>query len=170
MSEDMVEQVDENDSIVAEVTRTRAHSEGLPHRVAVVYLTRPSGEILVQQRMSGRFDHSAAGHVDPGETYEQAAYRELFEELGVNNVQLVEIGKTRRAEKRPEEGTHIDHVFTVFECQAEPGALAPREVKGVAWQDPHVVWGAMQRDREEELYTGGFKATLQLYMRVHNIQ
>jgi 8-oxo-dGTP diphosphatase len=59
-----------------------------PRRVAVVVLVDPRGWILLQER-----DASApiaankwgfvGGHVEPGEDFEAAAYRELGEETGV---------------------------------------------------------------------------------------
>lgn len=57
-----------------------------------------SGRLLVQKRSTqkelfpGRWDNSAAGHVDVGETYEQAALRELSEELGLRDFSLQRLG------------------------------------------------------------------------------
>lgn len=41
----------------------------------------PTGRVLVLQRPNGLWE-SPGGHVDPGESYEQAAVREFFEETG----------------------------------------------------------------------------------------
>jgi len=59
------------------------------HRAVHVFLFNGSREIYVQRRSASKdrhplkLDSSAAGHVDPGESYEQAAVRELSEELGI---------------------------------------------------------------------------------------
>ena len=37
------------------------------------------------------YDFSVGGHVNSGENYEEAAYRELKEELGIENVELQEV-------------------------------------------------------------------------------
>lgn len=59
-----------------------------PHRFAGVLLVDPQGRLLLQERD----EHPVidpekwglpGGHVDPGEEYEHAAYRELAEETGV---------------------------------------------------------------------------------------
>ena len=53
--------------------------------------------ILVPKRSSNRkifpncYDFSVGGHVNSGESYEKAAYRELKEELGIDNVKLQEV-------------------------------------------------------------------------------
>ncbi len=39
----------------------------------------------------GRWDTAAAGHVDAGEDADQAAYRELAEETGINKVTLARV-------------------------------------------------------------------------------
>lgn len=81
--------VDENDQVVGTMDKAEAHRTGVLHRIAVVYVENPAGQILVQVRSNGRLDHSAAGHVDVGESYLEAAQRELHEELGVSGVELI---------------------------------------------------------------------------------
>ena len=55
-----------------------------------MFLFNASGQIYVQRRSTSkdrhplRLDSSAAGHVDPGESYETTAARELAEELGIS--------------------------------------------------------------------------------------
>lgn len=91
---ELVEWIDKNDKVLGVVPLKKAHGEFLLHKIAVVYVVNSDGQILVQERLSGRLDHSAAGHVDPGESYEQAAKRELCEELGICGVELLEIGES----------------------------------------------------------------------------
>jgi len=71
---------------LGEVSVPEAHQKGLLHRISVVYLTNNKNQILIQKRSDGRLDHSAAGHVDVGESYLAAAERELEEELGVRGL------------------------------------------------------------------------------------
>lgn len=85
--------VDENDIIIGAEYMMDAIEKGLIRRAARVYVFNESGKLLVQQRSKKvlkplMLDQSAAGHVDEGETYEQAAYRELKEELGLDGFTL----------------------------------------------------------------------------------
>lgn len=81
--------VDETDQPIGVETRSDIHAQGLWHRIIGVWLMDGDGNLLMQRRQSGRgldddkLDGSASGHVDPGESYEQAAIREASEELGV---------------------------------------------------------------------------------------
>ena len=111
---DKVIWVDENDQELGVIPVEKAHREGLLERVVVIYVTREDGQILVQERTDdGRFDHSSAGHVDPGEDYFQAAKRELKEELGIE-CGLVELGKTLSDESVPGEKPHrLRHLFKI---------------------------------------------------------
>lgn len=90
--------VDEHNCPVGSATKQQAWREGLIHRIVRISITDESGRLLVQKRSKqkelypGRWDNSAAGHVDSGETYEQAALRELGEELGLRNVELEKLG------------------------------------------------------------------------------
>ena len=151
--------VDENDKVLGEVSYEKAHREGLWHRIAVVYLINDKQQVLMQKRADGRFDHSAAGHVDGGESYLAAAQRELAEELGVSGVGLKELGYCGSDISR-----ETKHKFMVFWCQADPVRLDPKEVAAVFWKNPADIWEDMKGDRGNIKYCGGFKATLKLYL------
>jgi isopentenyldiphosphate isomerase len=89
--------VNELDEILGYGPKQKAIDEGLRHRISRVFIFDGSGNLIIQKRgpnmsLPGKWDQSAAGHVDEGETYEQAAYRELQEELGLEGVPLSLIG------------------------------------------------------------------------------
>jgi isopentenyldiphosphate isomerase len=158
--------VDENDNEIGTVSRNEAHLKGLPHRIAVIYLVNDKGQILIQERMSGRLDHSSAGHVDVGETYENAAYRELKEELGIKAKNLRLIGSGLSDEKNNSQNSHIVHRYQVFVIQAEPGRLQENEVKSVFWADPKQIFEDMKINPNK--YSGGFKSSIQIFLDKYN--
>ncbi|MCX8171803.1 MAG: NUDIX domain-containing protein [Candidatus Bathyarchaeota archaeon] len=90
--------VDENDNVIGWAYRSECHKKGLIHRSVYVIVLNNRGEVFIQRRsMSkdlypGLYACSASGHVEYGESYEEAARRELMEELGIN-AQLKYIGK-----------------------------------------------------------------------------
>src|SRR5262249_22696997 len=116
----------------------------------------------VQIRMSGALDHSSAGHVHSGESYLEAAKRELKEELGIADVDLVRIGHGMIASESTDDGTRRSHMFDVFACKAEPGQLQADEVKGVYWADTSEVSADMQKDPKK--FTTGFLASLPIFV------
>lgn len=89
MSEHDIDIVDDNDMVIGRTSKNEAQQKGLRHRVVRISLEDPAGNILLQKRQDNKelypscWDTSAAGHVDSGESYENAAERELYEELGV---------------------------------------------------------------------------------------
>src|SRR5438067_2202632 len=86
---DLLPVVDENDNQIAVLPRREVHLRQLRHRAVHVCVIDPLERLWLQLRSrskdawGGHWDLSATGHVDPGETYEQAARRELIEELGI---------------------------------------------------------------------------------------
>lgn len=76
------------------------HSKGYYHNTAHIWFYNSQGHILLAQRAASKticpllWDVSVAGHVDSGETIEQAAVRECKEELGIqiSEQQLHKIG------------------------------------------------------------------------------
>ncbi|MFC7974802.1 NUDIX hydrolase [Streptomyces cinereoruber] len=85
----MVERVDEQDRVLAVVGRDEAVRRGWLHRIAVTVCRDREGRILVQRRSEhlarfpGHYEVASGGAVAVGESYEEAASRELAEELGV---------------------------------------------------------------------------------------
>lgn len=81
--------VDGEDRVIGPKPREFVHVNNLRHRAVHILLFNDLGEIFLQRRSPWKdknpdlWDSSAAGHVDAGETYLQAAIRELEEELGV---------------------------------------------------------------------------------------
>lgn len=154
--------IDENDNPLGEVSIAKAHQDGLLHRISAVYLTNEKKHILLQKRAdNGKLDHSAAGHVDLGESYLEAAKRELQEELGVANVVLEEVGDCSSIELQ----SKIRHKFKVYKCLANPGKLSADEIEAVFWAEPVETWNDMKIDVNDTKYTGGFKATLELFLK-----
>lgn len=80
--------VNEADQEIGFMEKMEAHEKALLHRAFSVFVFNSSGEILLQQRASGKY-HSAnlwtntcCSHPRPGESVAQAANRRLMEEMG----------------------------------------------------------------------------------------
>lgn len=89
--EEEVDVVDEDDRVVGVATLERCLQEGLLHRAVAVLVKRRNGAVVLQQRSRNDVWHpglwtvSCSGHVHRGESYEDAASRELGEELGIKS-------------------------------------------------------------------------------------
>ena len=86
------------------VARSEVHRRGLWHRASNVLLFDHDGRLHIQRRAAGKdvwpnaWDISVGEHLQPGETFEQAAQRGLAEELSVYNVVLTAVGDMVRAQ------------------------------------------------------------------------
>jgi len=91
---ELLDIVDENGNPTGQtVERDKAHTEGIRHRTAHVWLLRKrygKVQILLQKRCDskeefpGCYDISSAGHIPAGIDYIESAIRELQEELGIS--------------------------------------------------------------------------------------
>lgn len=82
--------VDLDDSVIGQKTRMECNTNPkLIHRCIFILVYNDQGEILWQKRSMGKdtapglWVTSVSGHVDAGEDYQQAANREIKEELGI---------------------------------------------------------------------------------------
>ena len=90
-ADEILDLVDEDDSVVGTATLRDCLEKGLLHRAVEVLVLGTNGKVLLQQRSKrdlwhpGRWTLSCTGHVKSGETYRDAAMRELDEELGLRS-------------------------------------------------------------------------------------
>ena len=89
---------DNNNYLGYSVDRKKAHEENLWHRHVSCWIMNDRGEILLQQRSLTKKKNpgmwaKTGGHVDAGETPDEAIKREAFEEIGlkVNDDEVVNI-------------------------------------------------------------------------------
>jgi isopentenyl-diphosphate delta-isomerase len=98
MSDMPIQIVDEHDVPIRSGSSSEAQEKGLWHRIVRIMVEDGTGSVLLQKRLPNRklfpnrWDNSAAGHVDYGESFEIAAARELNEEIGLSGVELYELG------------------------------------------------------------------------------
>lgn len=101
----MVDVVDDDDRVVATVSRTAMRAQRLQHRSVSVAVISTDGRLLVHRRADnkdvwpGMWDIAAGGVVAAGEGYLDAARRELAEELGVKAGSLEYLGKAAFADE-----------------------------------------------------------------------
>lgn len=85
----MLEVVDEADNVIGVRSRNEIHALGLRHREIHLWLVTLDNDIIFQHRSATKdtfpnlLDASAGGHVEVGQTYEQAALMEAQEEAGL---------------------------------------------------------------------------------------
>lgn len=135
MAEEILDIVNERDEIVGQLSRREVHRLGLRHRAIHVLVYNGKGEIFLQKRshlkdtFPGRWDSSAAGHLDSGESYEDCVLREVKEELGYDLPCVPE--KILRIEACDETGQEF---VWVFRCESEgPFQLQPEEIETGDW-------------------------------------
>ena len=94
-AEEMFPIVDEEGNITGAATRGECHSGSmLLHPVVHLHVFNSRGEIYLQRRpmwkdiQPGRWDTAVGGHIDLGESVQQALVRETAEELGIDLTQL----------------------------------------------------------------------------------
>lgn len=83
--------VDEQGNVVGSATRGQCHNGSrLLHPVVHLHVFNSQGEVYLQKRPAwkdiqpGKWDTAVGGHMDYGETPEEALQREAREELGIN--------------------------------------------------------------------------------------
>ena len=132
------------------VDRNTAHSDGILHRTAHVWVVRNINgryEIMLQKRsmnkdsFPGKYDTSSAGHMPAGSEYVESAIRELDEELGIEATsnQLHYAGMFRTQYEKEFHGrlfkdNEVTKVFVYMEpVNIEKLSLQESEVEEVRW-------------------------------------
>lgn len=90
MVEELFPLVDEEGNVIGQATRSVCHNGSKPlHPVVHLHIFNQKGEIFLQKRSEkkdiqpGKWDTAVGGHVDFGESIEDALVREAREELSI---------------------------------------------------------------------------------------
>lgn len=129
--EEMLEIVDETDTVIGQASRSRVHREGLLHREANIFFITPDGQLIFQQRSNEKETYpnklicAVGGHVEPGMTYEQTARKECAEETGliVSPSDLVFLGTLRKRSFDQSTGL-TNNVFRAYFAYLFSGSLS----------------------------------------------
>ena len=98
MSDELVDIVDDDDNVIATVTRSEMRAGRLQHRSVGIAVIASDGRLLIHRRSEtkdiwpGWWDIAAGGVVASGESYDDAARRELAEELGISDTPVQFLG------------------------------------------------------------------------------
>ena len=130
--DELVDVVDEDNLVLATVSRRELRAGNLLHRCTSVFVLNPAGDLYVHRRTDtkdvypGFFDVCAGGVNAVGESYEGCAARELAEELGVSATPAFRFMHRYSGPSGDVWGGVFDVVWD--------GAIV--------WQPEEVVWGA----------------------------
>lgn len=129
--------VNERNEVIGQLTRGEVHQRKLLHRAVHIFVINSRGKIYLQQRSHLKdvsplkWDSSAAGHLDAGESYADSALRELKEEIGI------EVTETELAAEIPA-GDNTDHEFVELRLAKHDGPIRclPEEIATGEWFTP----------------------------------
>lgn len=149
--------VDERDNVLGSIDRDEAHRTESLHRSGMVFLVNSTDKVLVHHRSPSKatfpdcWDASSTFHVTYGETYEVAAERELFEELGVTDP-VEFIGKFVHHDS-PEY-----QIVAVFVCKSDQEIVMDRnEMVEIKFLSKQNVENVLSSEKVTPWFRGGWK-------------
>ena len=119
--------VDEEGRVIGAATRGECHDGSrLLHPVVHLHVFNSQGEVYLQKRpewkdiQPGKWDTSVGGHIDYGETPEQALVREVREELGITDFKAERVGRYVFESRRERELVYVHR--TTYDGPVRPSA------------------------------------------------
>lgn len=119
--------VDESGRVIDSATRGECHSgTKLLHPVVHLHVFNSNGDVYLQKRpewkdiQPGKWDTAVGGHIDYGETPEDALLREVREELGITDFKPQLIDKYVFESQRERELVYVHR--TIYDGEIRPSA------------------------------------------------
>jgi len=117
--------VDEKGNVIGAATRGQCHDGSkLLHPVVHLHVFNSQGEVYLQKRpewkdiQPGKWDTSVGGHIDYGETSDEALLREAGEELGIKDFVAEQVGMYVFESRRERELVYVNR--TVYDGTVSP--------------------------------------------------
>ena len=154
---EMLPLVDERGNVIGKATRGECHNGShLLHPVVHLHVFNLQGKLYLQHRPAwkdvqpNRWDTAGGGHIDLGETPEQALLREAREELGLSEFKATPLWQY--VHTSPIETEWDSSYYTVI---PESTAIHPSEETdgGRFWE-----WEEIEQQLELEVFTPNFVA------------
>ncbi len=147
MAEEIFDVVNERDEVIGQRPRSEVHRLKLKHRAIHLLVFNARGDLFLQKRSEskdcfpGKWDSSASGHLDCGESYDACVLREAREELGL---ELSACPPRILSIAACEETGH--EFVQVYRCESEgPFVLHPDEIEHGDWFHPEAIDGWLAR-------------------------
>jgi isopentenyl-diphosphate Delta-isomerase len=164
VQDEIYDVVDKMDQVIGQATRREIHKKNLLHRSIHIFVFNHQNEVFLQKRAMtkdenpGLWDTSSAGHVDSGETYDECAHRELWEELGIKAI-LKPLEKIEACQQ-----TYHEHV-QIYTCRTNTTInINLDEISEGKYFDLEVINSKIKKNPEQ--FTSSFKLIFKKYGKV----
>jgi isopentenyl-diphosphate Delta-isomerase len=161
VQDEIYDVVDKMDQVICQATRREIHQKKLLHRSIHIWVFNHQNEVFLQKRSMakdenpGLWDTSAAGHVDSGETYDDCAHRELWEELGIKAI-LKPLEKIEACKN-----TYYEHV-QIYTCRTNSAInINLDEISEGKYFDLELIKDNIKKNPEQ--FTSSFKLIFKKY-------
>ncbi len=153
----MVDVVNEHDEVIGSDLKSRKSERGFISRVAAVFLLDSAGSLIICRRSPTKkfspnlYDLAAVGSVFSGESYEDAAKRELSEETGIScDLTLVDV----IYQENIENGVMMRHYCGICVGRSDEEPRLNDELSG--WRKVPFARLVEELSREPEKFCPGF--------------
>lgn len=164
---EVIDIVDADDRVIGQATREEMRRRKLRHRATYVLVFNGNGQLFVHRRTATKdvypsfFDVAIGGVVTAGESYDEAAERELAEEIGVRGVPL----RCMLPFRYEDDANQINGM--VYSCTYDgPVTLQAEEIVSGEWLDLDKV---LEQTQQESFCPDGIEALIRYLDRLANV-
>ncbi len=162
-AEEWFDVVDENDRPIGQKLRSEVHRLKLRHRAVHMFVQRADGALLIHKRTASKeefpdvWTSSSCGHVNSGESYAEAAERELMEELGITT----ELHRCHKFDACPETSMEFTELF---DCRWDGDVMPdPEEIQAIEWKQLSEIANRVRQ--LPDLFSPAFRLLFRWYRR-----